>query len=149
ETAFVQTKRKLLNECNLWCIVSLPPKVFMNAGAASKTNLLFFTKGEPTNKVWYYDLYDLNITKKQPLAVEYFQEFFKLLNPSTLELIESERSWRVSIEEIKAKDYDLKAVNPNRKDKEDSRSPDELIAIIESQANEITKVVEILRNKGI
>ncbi|MBT9145783.1 MAG: putative type I restriction enzymeP M protein [candidate division WS2 bacterium] len=42
ENAFVQTKRKLLNECNLWCIMSLPPKVFMNAGAASKTNLLFF-----------------------------------------------------------------------------------------------------------
>ncbi|MGH7801236.1 MAG: N-6 DNA methylase [Thermodesulfobacteriota bacterium] len=149
ETAFVQTKRKLLNECNLWCIVSLPPKVFMNAGAASKTNLLFFTKGEPTNEVWYYDLSDLNITKKQLLTLEHLEEFFKLLNPSTLELTEGDRSWRVPIEEIKAKDYDLKAVNPNRNDKRDSRSPDELIAIIESQANEITKVVEILRNKGI
>ena len=149
ETAFVQTKRKLLNECNLWCIVSLPPKVFMNAGAASKTNLLFFTKGEPTNDVWYYDLSDLNITKKQQLTVEHFEEFFKLLNPSTLELREGDRSWRVSIEEIKAKNYDIKAVNPNRKDKEDSRSPDELIGIIESQTNEITKVVEILRNKGV
>lgn len=119
----------------------------MNAGAASKTNLLFFTKGEPTNEVWYYDLSDLNITKKQQLTVEHFEEFFKLLNPSTLELREGDRSWRVSIEEIKAKDYDLKAVNPNRKYKGDSRSPDELIAIIESQANEITKAVEILRNK--
>ena len=149
ETAFVQTKRKLLNECNLWCIVSLPPKVFMNAGAASKTNLLFFTKGDPTNDVWYYDLSDLNITKKQLLTLEHLEEFFKLLNPSTLELTESERSWRVSIEEIKAKDYDLKAVNPNRNDKRDSRSPDELIAIIESQANEITKALEVLKNKGI
>jgi len=149
ETAFVQTKRKLLNECNLWCIVSLPPKVFMNAGAASKTNLLFFTKGEPTNDVWYYDLSDLNITKKQQLTVEHFEEFFKLLNPSTLELREGDRSWCVPIEEIQAKNYDLKAVNPNRKDKEDSRSPDELIGIIESQTNEITKVVEILRNKGV
>jgi len=32
ENAFVQTKRKLLNECNLWCVVSLPPKAFVNAG---------------------------------------------------------------------------------------------------------------------
>ncbi|MDP2924431.1 MAG: class I SAM-dependent DNA methyltransferase [Candidatus Omnitrophota bacterium] len=39
EAAFLQTKRKLLNECNVYCIVSLPPKVFLNAGAASKTNL--------------------------------------------------------------------------------------------------------------
>ena len=59
EIAFVQTKRKLLNECNLWCIVSLPPKVFLNAGAASKTNLLFFTKGEETKEIWYYDLSDI------------------------------------------------------------------------------------------
>ena len=115
----------------------------------AKPIFFFFTKGEPTNDVWYYDLSDLNITKKQQLTVEHFEEFFKLLNPSTLELREGDRSWRVSIEEIKAKNYDIKAVNPNRKDKEDSRSPDELIGIIESQTNEITKVVEILRNKGV
>ena len=41
ETAFVQTKRKLLNDCDLWCIVSLPPGVFSSAGAGVKTNLLF------------------------------------------------------------------------------------------------------------
>ncbi len=72
ENAFVQTKCKLLNECNLWCIISLPPKVFVNAGAASKTNLLSFTKGKPTEEIWYYDLADLNITKKQPLTIEHF-----------------------------------------------------------------------------
>ena len=76
----VQTKRKLLSECNLWCIVSLPPKVFVNAGAASKTNLLFFTKGEATEEIWYYDLSDLNITKRQPLTIAHFEEFFKLLS---------------------------------------------------------------------
>ena len=45
QTAFVQTKRKLLDECDLWCIVSLPAGAFVNAGAGVKTNLLFFTKG--------------------------------------------------------------------------------------------------------
>jgi len=145
ETAFVQTKRKLLNECNLWCIVSLPPKVFVNAGAASKTNLFFFTKGEPTKEIWYYDLSDLNITKKQPLNLENFEEFFKLLP----ERVASGRSWRVSMEEIKAKNYDLKAVNPNRKDKEDRRTPEELIAIIESQAREIESAITRLKNAGI
>lgn len=145
ETAFVQTKRKLLNECNLWCIVSLPPKVFLNAGAASKTNLLFFTKGEPTKEIWYYDLSDINITKKQPLTLEQFEEFFKLLPERGI----SERSWRVPIEEIESKNYDIKAVNPNRKAQEDSRTPDELLSIIESQNKEILNILNILHNKGL
>lgn len=149
ETAFVQTKRKLLNECNLWCIISLPPKVFLNAGAASKTNLLFFTKGEPTKEIWYYDLSDLNITKKQPLTLQHFDEFFKLLDPAAHKLSESERSWRVPIEEIEAKNYDIKAVNPNRKSNEDIRNPEEIISIIESQGEEIAKTLAMLKSKGV
>ncbi len=145
ETAFVQTKRKLLNECELWCIVSLPPKVFVNAGAASKTNLLFFSKGESTKEIWYYDLSDLNITKKQPLTLQYFEEFFKRVP----ERSDGERSWRVSAEEIKAKNYDLKAINPNRKGGEDSRTPEELIGLIESQAEEIREALIALKNKGV
>lgn len=131
-----------LNECNLWCIVSLPPKVFLNAGAASK-NLLFFTKGEPTKEIWYYDLSDYNITKKHPLILEHFEKIFKLVPERTI----SDRSWRVPIVEIEAKDYDLKAVNPNRKSISDTRAPEELIAIIESQAMEITKILNILKCK--
>ncbi len=129
--------------------MSLPPKAFVNAGAASKTNLLFFTKGEPTKKIWYYDLSDFNITKKQPLTVEHFEDFFKLLDPSTHELSESERSWCVSVEDIQAKNYDLKAVNQNRKSDEDLRTPEELLAIIESQAEEIGGALNVLRRKGI
>jgi type I restriction enzyme M protein len=145
ETAFVQTKRKLLNEFNLWCIVSLPPKVFLNAGAASKTNLLFFIKGEPTKEIWYYDLSDLNITKNQPLTIEQFDEFFKLLPGHE----SSERSWKVSIEEIEAKNYDIKAVNPNRKDETDKRTPEELVSIIETQNEELIKALKTLKSKGI
>ncbi|MEF3245331.1 MAG: type I restriction-modification system subunit M [Caldisericaceae bacterium] len=145
EKAFVQTKQKLLNECNLWCIVSLPQKVFVNAGASSKTNLLFFTKGEPTKEIWYYDLSDLNITKKQPLTLQHFEEFFKLLPGREI----SERSWRVSVEEIRSKNYDLKAVNPNRKNKEDERTPEELISIIKSQAEEIENAINFLKGRGL
>ncbi len=60
ETAFLQTKRKLLDDCDLWCIVSMPPGVFSQAGADVKTNLLFFTKGRPTERIWYYDLKAVN-----------------------------------------------------------------------------------------
>ena len=143
ETAFVQTKRKLLNECNLWCIVSLPAGVFINAGAASKTNLLLFTKGQETKEVWYYDLSDLNVTKKQPLTVERLEQFLKLLP----ERASSERSWSVPVEELKTKNYDLKAINPNRKREEDTRTPEELLSIIEAQEAEISSVLAALRNK--
>jgi len=145
ETAFVQTKRKLLNECNLWCIVSLPAGVFINAGAASKTNLLFFTKGQETKEVWYYDLSDLKATKKQPLAAEHFEEFFKLLP----EQASSERSWSVSVEELKAKNYDLKAINPNQKHEEDTPTPEELLSFIEAQGAEISTALSALRDRAL
>lgn len=79
EDAFVKTKRKLLDDCNLWCVVSLPGGVFRAAGAGVKTNLLFFTKGRPTRKIWYYDLSELKIRKKSPLMLSHFEEFFRLL----------------------------------------------------------------------
>lgn len=44
QEGFLKTKAKLLSECNLWCIVSLPGGVFTSAGAGVKTNLLFFIK---------------------------------------------------------------------------------------------------------
>jgi type I restriction enzyme M protein len=58
EQSFVKTKRKLVDECNLFCIISLPGGAFTAAGAGVKTNLLFFTKGKATEKIWYYDLSD-------------------------------------------------------------------------------------------
>ncbi len=72
ESAFVETKRKLLDECNLWCIVSLPGGVFSTAGAGVKTNLLFFTKGEKTERIWYYDLSHVKMGKKSPMTLGHF-----------------------------------------------------------------------------
>jgi type I restriction enzyme M protein len=72
EDAFVETKRKLVDECDLWAIVTLPAGVFSGAGAAVKTNLLFFTKGTKTSKIWYYDLTHLKIGKKSPMTLAHF-----------------------------------------------------------------------------
>ncbi len=72
EDAFVETKRKLVDECSLWAIVALPGGVFSSAGAAVKTNLLFFTKGTKTGKVWYYDLTHVKVGKKSPLTLAHF-----------------------------------------------------------------------------
>ena len=108
ESAFLQTKKMLLDQCDLWCIVSLPEGVFMAAGALVKTNLLFFTKGQPTRRTWYYDLSDVKVGKKTPLTRDKFDDFFRLL-PSRGD---SSRSWSVSREEMETRGYDLKAVNP-------------------------------------
>lgn len=141
ETAFVQTKRKLLDDCDLWCIVSLPGGVFTAAGAGVKTNLLFFTKGRPTEKIWYYDLSDIKVGKRTPFLLERFDEFFRLLP----ERGESERSWTVTRTQIEAKNYDLKAVNPNRNSTEDTRTPEELLAVIEAKGKEVAVALEALR----
>ncbi len=77
--AFVKTKRKLLEECNVYCIVSLPGGVFTSAGAGVKTNLVFFIKGKQTEKIWYYDLSDIKTGKKTPFTLRHFEEFFQLL----------------------------------------------------------------------
>jgi type I restriction enzyme M protein len=141
ETAFVQTKKKLLNDCDLWCIVSLPGGVFTAAGAGVKTNLLFFTRGGPTERTWYYDLSDIKVGKKTPFLLERFDEFFRLLPTRA----DSDRSWTVTRDQIEAKNYDLKAVNPNAKVIEDTRTPADLLDIIEAKQKEIAALLAALR----
>lgn len=143
ETAFVQTKRKLLDECDLWCILSLPAGTFVNAGAGVKTNLLFFTKGNPTERIWYYDLSEVKVGKKSPLTLAHFEEFFRLLPMHG----DSERSWTVERKEIEGRGYDLKAVNPNAKRQEDLRTPEELLDIIETKGREVAEAIANLRSK--
>jgi type I restriction enzyme M protein len=144
ETAFVQTKRKLLDECDLWCIVSLPAGTFRQAGGGVKANLLFFTKGKTTERIWYYDLSDIRVTKKSPLTMTHFEEFFKLLPARS----DSQLSWTVSRKDIETINYDLKAVNPNRKNQEDTRTPEELLDIIEAKGREVAEALALLRSKA-
>lgn len=99
EDAFVKTKRKLTDECNLWCVVSLPAGVFTAAGAGVKTNLLFFTKGRPTERIWYYDLSDVKVGKKAPLTLKHFEDFAEKLVARS----DSERSWTVDLAARRAK----------------------------------------------
>ncbi len=141
ETAFVQTKRKLLDDCDLWAIVSLPGGAFVNAGAGVKTNLLFFTRGKPTASIWYYDLSDIKVGKKTPLTIQHFEEFLRLL-PSRGD---SEHSWTVSRADVEARGYDLKAVNPNRKANVDERTPEQILDEIEAHGRDIAAALALLR----
>ena len=123
------------------CVVSLPSKVFTRAGAGVKTNLLFFNKGTATSSIWYYDLSDVKVTKKRPLTLSHFNEFFELL-PSRSD---SEHSWTVPRSEIADRNYDLKAVNPNRSVAVDTRTPGELIATIEAKGQEMDDALASLK----
>ncbi len=77
--AIVKVKEKLLQECDVYCIVSLSGGVFTAAGAGVKTNLVFFDKGRQTERIWYYDLADVKVGKKTPLTLTHFEDFFRLL----------------------------------------------------------------------
>ena len=144
ENAFVQARRKLLEDCDLYCIVSLAPGVFTSAGSSVKTNLLFFNKGEPTKEIWYYEILPQGrerFTKTDPLTLDHFAEFFKLLPARAA----SENSWTVKIDEIKEPNYDLKAVNPHRVEKTDTRTPADLLAEIEQHNAELNDALAQLR----
>jgi type I restriction enzyme M protein len=93
--------------------------------------------------VWYFDLSDIKVGKKSPLTRKYFEEnrFFQLLPARG----DSERSWTVTREEINRRNYDLKAVNPNRKSNEDTRTPEELLDIIAAKGKEVEQAVAALR----
>jgi hypothetical protein len=76
-----------------------------------------------------------------PLAVDRFEEFFALL-PSRGD---SDHSWTLTREAIEARNFDLKAVNPNAKSTEDTRTPEELLDIIEAQGREVDAAIAELR----
>ena len=144
ENAFVQTKRKLLEECDVHCIVSLAEGVFAAAGAGVKTNILFFKKGKPTKEIWYYEVLPTGrdrFTKTAPLTLAHFDEFFKLIKRRAY----SDHSWTVSIDDIKERNYDLEAVNPYARGDVDTRTPAELLAEIDRHNVELKSALTELR----
>jgi type I restriction enzyme M protein len=68
--------------------------VFTAAGAAVKTNLLFFTKGQPTRTIWYYDLSELKIRKKNPMTLQHFADMLRLLPTRG----DSDLSWTIDMD---------------------------------------------------
>jgi type I restriction enzyme M protein len=108
-------KEKLLTECNLHTIVRLPNGVF-SPYTGIKTNLLFFTKGQPTKEVWYYEhpypAGAKSYNKTKPIRIEEFEAE----KTWWTNRVESERAWRVSFEDIAANNFDLDIKNPNAPD---------------------------------
>ncbi|WP_437533852.1 class I SAM-dependent DNA methyltransferase [Sorangium sp. So ce726] len=110
-------KEKLLEECNLHTVVRLPKGVF-SPYTGIKTNVLFFTKGAPTKTVWYYEHpYPAgykSYSKTKPMRIEEFEAEKKWWGKRK----ENDHAWKVSIEEIKARSYNLDVKNPRAADDE-------------------------------
>ena len=154
-------KEKLLTECNLHTIVRLPNGVF-NPYTGIKTNLLFFTKGKPTKHIWYYEHpYPEGVksyNKTRPMRFEEFsaeiswwgneKDDFKTRE-------ENENAWKVPIEEIVKRNYNLDISNPHVGE-QISHDPDVLLAHykVEQQKigdlrNQLKAILaEALTNKG-
>jgi len=105
-------KEKLLRDCNLHTIVRLPNGVF-SPYTSIRTNVLFFTKGEPTQDVWYYEhpypAGAKSYNKTKPMRIEEFD----LEKAWWHNREETERAWKVSVDTIAANGYNLDIKNPN------------------------------------
>lgn len=116
----VSLREELLNSCNLHTVLDLPSKVFT---AGVKTVVLFFEKGKPTKKIWYYQLnLDRNLGKTNPLSEKDLEEFVELQKTKA----DSENSWTVDIKDIDPKTFDLSVKNPHKESEEKLREPKEI-----------------------
>jgi type I restriction enzyme M protein len=132
-------RRKLLEECNLHTILDLPSGVFTGAGV--KTVVLFFTKGEPTRKIWYYQLnLPRTLGKTNPLSEADLEEFIRLQKTQT----ESENSWLLDVSTL-GEDCDLSVKNPNKTEIIDERTPSQILDTIASLNADSAELINQIR----
>src|SRR3972149_2190241 len=131
EGAKTRIKERLLEKCNLHTIVRLPNGVFAPY-TGIKTNLLFFIKGESTKEIWYFEHPLPNgiksYSKTRPIKIGEFDLEKGWWNKRE----ENEYAWKVSIEEIKRKNYNLDIKNPRVVQEEVALTKQEVIERIES-----------------
>ncbi len=130
-----EVRRELLESCNLYAVLDLPAKVFT---AGVKTVVLFFKKGEPTKKIWYYQLnLDRNLGKTNPLNENDLADFLTQLYGFK----DSDNSWVVNVADIDAETLDLSVKNPNKNDEIIYREPKNIIAEIEQLDTQSAKII--------
>ena len=123
DNASVSLRKLLLESCNLHTVLDLPGGVFQGAGV--KTVVLFFEKGSPTKKIWFYQLnLDRNLGKTNPLNEEDLAEFVKLQKTKA----DSDNSWSVRMADVDKSTFDLSVKNPHKKDETVLRDPKEILA---------------------
>lgn len=136
DNASVSLRKHLLESCNLHTVLDMPGGTFLGAGV--KTVVLFFTKGEPTQKVWYYQLDPgRNMGKTNPLNDTDMQEFTALQKTKS----ESEKSWSIDIADVQTHNYDLSVKNPNKKEEAPLRAPHVILAEMKALDEESTEIL--------
>jgi type I restriction enzyme M protein len=133
-------RQKLLEDCNLHTIIRLPNSVF-KPYATVATNLLFFEKGKSTKEIWYYEhKYQDGVksySKTNPLKLEEFDPIKKWWNNRE----ESEICWKVPIETIKERGFDLDIKNPKKVVEKVSYDRKAIIETIKSNQNRIIQLI--------
>jgi len=135
DNAAVSLRKLLLESCNLHTVLDCPGGTFQGAGV--KTVVLFFEKGAPTRKVWYYRLDPgRNLGKTNPLNDTDLAEFVELQKS----MADSPKSWSVDVSEIGQSTFDLSVKNPNGGEAVVHRSPQEIldeIAALDAESAEV------------
>ncbi len=143
-------KKMLMEECNLHTIVRLPNGVFAPY-TGIKTNILFFTKGQPTQDVWFYEHpYPAgvkNYSKTKPMKFEEFEAEIAWWGDEAdgfAARVENEQAWKVSMADIIARNFNLDIKNPHVGEVI-SHDPDELLADYNRQQQEISALRQQLK----
>ena len=143
-------KEKLLQDCNLHTIVRLPNSVFAPY-TPIKTNLLFFTKGTPTQDIWFYEqalpagVKAYNKTK--PMKVEEFKTLAQWWGSEADNFktrVETTQAWKVSLANLQARNYNLDCKNPHVAE-QITQDPDALIAQYHTMQHDISQLRDQLK----
>jgi type I restriction enzyme M protein len=140
DNASISLRKMLLESCDLHTILDCPGGTFLGAGV--KTVVLFFDKGAPTRKVWYYQLDPgRNMGKTNPLNDADLAEFVSLQPKKQ----DSPKSWAVDVKTLDAATFDLSVKNPNGAEDVAHRTPEEIMDEIAALDAESAEVLQTIR----
>ncbi|HCM1502421.1 TPA: N-6 DNA methylase [Vibrio parahaemolyticus] len=133
-------RKELLQTCNLHTVLDCPAKTFLGAGV--KTVVLFFTKGEPTTKTWFYELDPgRSLGKTNPLNDKDLAEFVTLQKTKA----DSDKSWSLTTSELDQTTWDLSVKNPNKNDEVVLRKPLVILDEIADLDNQSAEILSSIR----
>jgi len=136
DNASIALRKELLLNCNLHTVLDLPGGTFTGAGV--KTVVLFFEKGKPAQKVWFYQLNPgRNLGKTNPLNEKDLTEFVELQKT----FADSENSWTVNIKDVDQSTFDLSVKNPNTPEADPLRQPQEILEEIKALDDESAEIL--------
>lgn len=140
DNASVSLRKHLLESCKLHTILDMPGGTFLGAGV--KTVILFFQKGEPTKKTWYYQLNaGRNMGKTNSLNDKDMEEFVTLQKKKS----ETEKSWMLKIADVNSNTYDLSVKNPNAPEEAPLRTPQKILAEMEKLDKETNTILRSIK----